>query len=694
MLADRTRHPFNLERLIEYSRALVSALPEATVLVVDSDETVWVGEGELLESRGHRAGAISGRRLEEILSPATRDMLIARYRAALAGESQSFDYRTVDGHRLCWIQLTPVYFGEPAPTGIIAVLQDVTQRQSLTAELHSERERRQVAEEMAGLGYWEVDIDTGRVAMSEGALRLLGARQPRETSLAGLLAHFDAPDRPHLVAALGQASDHGVGEYECDLQALDGVRRRLLMRGTRSVAADGRAVIAGTSFDITRLRAAEEARGESEALFRQGFDNSPIGMVLTEPASGRYLQVNDAFCRLLDRGRDELLELSLNDVTHPDDAVADEAARAELAAGAVAHYECERRHLRPDGSLVWTSAHTVPVYHGHRIRGFFCQLVDLTARKEREEQLMRDAGDLERLEQTRSALADDRLVLHAQPIVALCSGVIVGRELLVRLRDEEGRLVPPSEFLPVAERYGSIREIDQWVTQRAVELAAAGDPVEVNLSAASVGDDEMLESIREALERTGADPALVVFEVTETALMADVDRGRVFATAVRALGCRFALDDFGTGYGTFTYLKHIPIDYLKIDIEFVRDLLNSQDDERLVRAIVAMARDLGKTTIAEGVEDAATLERLRELGVDQAQGYHIGRPAEIHLPGRSADSHVPGRAADIHLPGGPADIHLPGGPADIHLPGGPADIPVPAGAPWPGRSAQPARVGD
>ncbi len=641
VLADGMRHPFNLERLIEYSRALVSALPEATVLVVDRDETVWVGEGELLVSRGHPPGTISGRRLDEIVPPARRDMLIARYRAALAGETQSFDYCTVDGRRRCWIQLTPVYFGEPAPAGIIAVLQDVTQRQTLTAELHSERERRQVAEEMAGLGYWEVDLDTGRVAMSEGALRLLGCPQSPETSLRGLLTHFDSADRPHIVAALGQASEHGVAEYECDLHAQDGVRRRLLMRGTRSVAADGRTVIAGTSFDITQLRAAEEARGESEALFRQGFDNSPIGMVLMEPVSGRYLQVNDAFCRLLGRGGDELLELSLRDVTHPDDAAADEAARAELAAGAVAHYECERRYLRPDGCVVWTSAHTVPVYHGHQIRGFFCQLVDLTARKEREEQLMRDAGDLERLEQTRSALADDRLLLHAQPIVELGSREVVGLELLVRLRDEEGRIVPPGDFLPVAERYGSIREIDQWVTQRAVELAAAGAPVEVNLSAASVGDDEMLATIRDALERTGANPALVVFEVTETALMADVDRGRVFATAVRELGCRFALDDFGTGYGTFTYLKHIPIDYLKIDIEFVRDLLNSQEDERLVRAIVAMARDLGKTTIAEGVEDALTLERLRELGVDQAQGYHIGRPAEIHLPGRPAAVPVP-----------------------------------------------------
>jgi EAL domain-containing protein (putative c-di-GMP-specific phosphodiesterase class I) len=120
-----------------------------------------------------------------------------------------------------------------------------------------------------------------------------------------------------------------------------------------------------------------------------------------------------------------------------------------------------------------------------------------------------------------------------------------------------------------------------------------------------------------------------VFEVTETAMMANVDRGRAFAEALRELGCRFALDDFGTGYGTFTYLKHIPADYLKIDIEFVRELPGSEADLRLVRAIVHMARELGKKTIAEGVENGEALAQLRSLGVDHAQGYHIGRPAPV-----------------------------------------------------------------
>ena len=511
--------PFDLERTIEYSRALVSALPEATVLVVDDRETVWIAEGKLLERNGFRSGELAGRRLPDILPPSRSVQLTDHYRAALAGEPQSFDYETVDGERLCWIQLTPMYMGDATPRAVISVLQDVTDRHRMLAE----------------------------------------------------------------------------------------------------------------------LRAAERARSESEALFRQGFDGSPIGMAVTDPASGRYLRVNDAFCRLLGRDRDALLGCCFTEITHPDDVDGDEAARAAMVAGELPHFEREKRYLRADGSVVWTSAHMVPLHDGEgSVQGLFSQVVDITARREREERLIREAADLERLEMIRAALAEDRLVLHAQPIFDVLTGIAVQQELLVRLRRRDGTLVPPGEFLPVAERYGSIREIDQWVTQRAVELAAAGEPVEVNLSAASVGDDEMLATIRDALERTGADPSLVVFEVTETALMADLERGRRFATALRELGCRFALDDFGTGYGTFTYLKHIPIDSLKIDVEFVRDLLSSADDERVVRAIVTMAHDFGKTTIAEGVEDAATLVRLRELGVDHAQGYHLGRPAEIDLAVRWA----------------------------------------------------------
>ena len=153
--------------------------------------------------------------------------------------------------------------------------------------------------------------------------------------------------------------------------------------------------------------------------------------------------------------------------------------------------------------------------------------------------------------------------------------------------------------------------------------------VEANLSARSVGNFALLPLIERELRDSGADPANLVFEITETALMGDIEKGEAFAHGLADIGCGLALDDFGTGFGSFTYLKALPIGYLKIDIEFVRDLDSSPANQHLVKAIVNLARSFGHRTIAEGVEDERTLELLREYGVDFAQGYFLGRPAPI-----------------------------------------------------------------
>ncbi|MHB8659366.1 MAG: EAL domain-containing protein [Solirubrobacteraceae bacterium] len=623
---------FDVDRAGEYSPAPISALPEATVIIVGRDETMWVAEGRLLKRNGCPPSAVSGRKLDQILPALTIQILRERFRAALSGDAQNFDYRTVDGKSIWWVQLSPMYFGAPEPAAVLAVVQDVTERHQLSCQLRSERERRRMAEEMAHFGHWEIDLATQTVTISDGTQRLLGISGTPKIPMATLLRHVGAADRPLVTDALGKASEAGIAECECDLQTADGSIRRVLMRGRRAKDPEGREVIAGTTIDITELRSAESAQRESEAMFRQGFDGSPIGMALTEPSSGRYLQVNDALCRWLGRSREELLGLSFRDVTCPEDAATDEAGRRSMYEAAASSFQVEKRYLRSDREVIWGSLHVSPVFGPDgRISAFFSQIVDMTVHKERELELLQEAADLERLAIVREALTDQRLVLHAQPIVEIATGEVVQQELLVRLQQRDGTIMPPAEFLPVAERHGCIQEIDRWVTARAIELAAEGSPVEVNLSAASVGDGELLAVVRSSLERTGADPSLIIFEVTETALMADFERAHEFAVAVHELGCRFALDDFGTGYGTFTYLKHIPIDYVKIDIEFVRDLTCSEADSRLVSAIVTMAKGLGKVTVAEGVEDAVTLECLRELGVDHAQGYFLGRPAPIEL---------------------------------------------------------------
>jgi diguanylate cyclase (GGDEF)-like protein/PAS domain S-box-containing protein len=252
--------------------------------------------------------------------------------------------------------------------------------------------------------------------------------------------------------------------------------------------------------------------------------------------------------------------------------------------------------------------------------------VDVSERTRREEQNRRDAETLACIDRVQAAIAEERFVLYAQPIADVRTGETVQHELLLRMREPDGRIVAPGEFLPVAEQYALIGEIDLWVIEQATQLAGSGCPVELNVSARSVGDPDLLEHIERCVERHEVAPGMLVFEITETAILEDEEAARAFAERLHALGCKVALDDFGTGYGSFTYLKQIPVDHLKLDIEFIRDLLSSSASRHVVQAVVALARDFGLQTVAEGVEDAATLELLRSLGVDFAQGYHIAHP--------------------------------------------------------------------
>ena len=254
---------------------------------------------------------------------------------------------------------------------------------------------------------------------------------------------------------------------------------------------------------------------------------------------------------------------------------------------------------------------------------------DISERKAHEENLEREAEKLSWIGRIRDALAEDRFVLYAQPIVDVRSGDVVQSELLLRMRERNGDIVAPGAFLQVAEDYGLVGDIDRWVIGRAAEIAATGEPVEVNVSARSVGDRAILDHIERCVEDSGADPKVLVFEITETALIKDAAAALAFAERLRELGCKLALDDFGTGYSGFTYLKQLPLDFLKIDIEFVRDLATNPASSHVVQAVVALARGFDLRTVAEGVEDAETLELLRELGVDLAQGYHIARPAPV-----------------------------------------------------------------
>ncbi len=244
------------------------------------------------------------------------------------------------------------------------------------------------------------------------------------------------------------------------------------------------------------------------------------------------------------------------------------------------------------------------------------------------------------LARLRRALHGGLFVLHFQPIVSVSDRRVSHHEALLRLADEpDGRLVAPGRFLPAAERYGLIREIDRMVVEEVAALLGGelerGARIAVNVSALSVTDTTMLTYLERRLEWHGVDPSRLVIEVTETAAISDMDSAKAFCAGVLALGCEVALDDFGAGYGSFQYLKHLPFSYLKIDGDFIRLLPVSRTDQLVVRALAGVVRGMGRQTIAEFVGDEMTLSMLHSYGVDYAQGFEVGRPQPTLSLGRT-----------------------------------------------------------
>ena len=236
----------------------------------------------------------------------------------------------------------------------------------------------------------------------------------------------------------------------------------------------------------------------------------------------------------------------------------------------------------------------------------------------------------------RQALEEDQFVLFCQPILDLETNRFSQYELLLRLRDVEGcEPLTPNAFLYKAERFGLIPAIDLWVVRKAVALIEAYKraghrlALNVNLSGKSIGDPKLAGLIENAFVEGGIDPACLVFEITETAAVANLQQARSFADRMRSCGCGLALDNFGAGLASFYYLKNFPFDYIKIDGEFIRALSVNPVDRLVVQAIVGIAQGMGKKTVAEFVADAPSVRLLRNSGVHYAQGYHIGLPRPI-----------------------------------------------------------------
>ena len=257
----------------------------------------------------------------------------------------------------------------------------------------------------------------------------------------------------------------------------------------------------------------------------------------------------------------------------------------------------------------------------------------------RDEALARHTGEIQWLQRLQSALKENRFHLYHQIIVPAHeenSGPAL--EVLVRLRDEGGAELPPAEFMRAAERYRLMGLVDRWVVQttlaalgRGALALPASRSVAINISGQTLADLQFLEFVVECFDSTGAAPAQVCFEITESAVIANLDHARRFVGVLHGMGCQFALDDFGSGVGSFSNLKNLPLDYLKIDGSFMRNLARDTVNQAMVTAMIELARTLNFKVIAEQVEDSAAAETARKMGVDYLQGYAIGRPQPLSL---------------------------------------------------------------
>lgn len=255
------------------------------------------------------------------------------------------------------------------------------------------------------------------------------------------------------------------------------------------------------------------------------------------------------------------------------------------------------------------------------------------------EEWARKHGQMRWVSRIQRALDEDRFVLYAQTIEPLSrkSGQGLHLEILVRMLDEEGHLVPPGDFLGAAERYNLVGKIDRWVIQETLQWLESNpasrqaiDMCAINLSGLSFGDKGLLDEIRAALGRSmSVRPSKLCFEVTETAAITNLGHAREFIDRLREMGCLFALDDFGSGVSSFGYLKNLPVDFIKIDGMFVRDIVKDPADRAIVSSINNIAHEMGKQTIAEFAENQEVINLLRKLGVDYAQGYGISRPQPL-----------------------------------------------------------------
>ena len=664
-------------------RTLVDGLPDTAVFLLDANLQIEFAAGQSLHDGTIDPAPLIGQHLGALLPLPESLALADACTAALAGEERSLDIVSAEpgGHAL-WLRTSPLHGDEErAITGAMLIVQDIRPRVEREREIGEAQERFRRAFEDAPIGMAVATLD-GRFLEVNQALCAITGYTPQQ--LTGTT--FSRITHPEDVAADLQVMR---GLVTGELNASVDEKRYLRPDGSvvwvaRSVTlvrdADGRPLhLLDQIQDITERR-----RFEHE--LRRLADHDPLTGLLNRR---RFEQELERHVAEVERygPRGALLVLDLDHFKYVNDALGHHAGDELILCVAALLQD----RLRSSDTLARLGGDEFAVLLPHADTGEAEHVAQTLVQAVREQATVTAAGRRRRvttsvgiapfgrgdvsgeevlieadlamyeakeagrdryalvspgadrparirsrgrwLDRIRSALDDDGLLLYAQPIRDLHTGRIPQHELLLRMRGDDGDVIGPATFLPIAERFGLAPEIDRWVVGQAIELLA-GDPggsisLEVNLSGPSLNDTGLLRLIESEVQRRDVDPRRLTFEITETAAVANIPLARRFAERLMQLGCRFALDDFGSGFGSFYYLKHLPFDFLKIDGEFVTGSLTSRTDQLVIEAVVRIARGLGKQTIAEFVSSPELEAFMREQGVDYAQGFEVGEPVPI-----------------------------------------------------------------
>ena len=670
--------------------ALAATLPEVALIHTNSILFANRASGELF---GIDPAALIGKQVSDLMRPAYRAVARKHVSTSLQGDDAPapIEVQLISGDDVgLWVELYSarlMYKGEPA---LLTVARDITHRKSLEASLGRGKLQARITLESIGEGVITTDRNGVIDYMNEAAEQLIGTNRASALGkrLLDLIALVDEVDR----ASLGDPVQKCLAErrrINLGRRALllsKQAEREFSTELTASPIRGPDSQIAGCVVifhDVSELRglaremsyqASHDAltglvnRAEFERRLEAALKSARgegVGHVVTYLDLDRFKTVNDTSGHIA--GDNLLREIAalLKRRVRDSDTVArvggDEFAMllagcpldkalqiSEDVCQAVADYHFAWQDqifdIGVSIGLVEVGQESGSAESVLSAADSACYVAKQQGRgrihvySTRDEVLARERGEIQWLQRLQRALKEDLFELYVQPIVAVAGSGQRGpaAEVLLRMRDESGKSILPAHFLSSAERYHLMSHIDRWVVQAALTAIASGAPhlpngrtCSINLSGQTLGDEDFLEFVVDVLDHTGVLPEKICFEVAESAIVHQLDHAQRFINVLHGIGCRFALDDFGSGIGSFANLKHLALDYLKIDGMYTRDLEKDGVNREMVSAMVKLARTLDFQVVAEQVEDQASFEALRTLGVDFVQGFVIEKPRPL-----------------------------------------------------------------